>query len=162
MLLDALEQIQMLVCSTLTSSGLCMVLCSWRGCIQSMCHALALLREVVTLSLPCNPMTWYKTNLRANSTVSHAMWDKKLEISVSIGDPKACFTIAFHGHCHPCEVGAAWVFPVQKCITLSLHWCKVLGGGESGLEGDQPDAGFHPFILISAFVPGLLQTGEVW
>lgn len=71
-----------------------MVLWSRRGCSQSMCHVLALLRGVVTLSLPFNPMTWHRTNLRPNGMVSHAMWDKKLEMSVAIDDPKACFTIA--------------------------------------------------------------------
>jgi len=69
---------------------------------------------------------------------------------------------ALPGHCHPCEVGVACICPVQKCVTPSLRWCEVLGGGESGPEGGRCDAGLHPFNLISTVVPALLQTGKVW
>lgn len=88
LLLHPLNQMQW-ACSTLSSSGLCMVLWSRRGCSQRMCHVLALLRGIATLSFPFNPMT----NLRPNRMVCRAMWDKKLEISVAI-DSKACLTIA--------------------------------------------------------------------
>lgn len=55
-------------------------------------------------------MTWYKTNLRANSMVSHAMWDKKLGISVATDDQEAWFTIA---------VCLAWPLPALRsgCCT---------------------------------------------
>lgn len=55
------------------------------------CSALWLCYPV---ELPLSTMTWQKTILRPNRTVSYVTWGKKVKIPVATGIPKACFTIA--------------------------------------------------------------------
>lgn len=104
---------------------------------------------------------WRKTSLRPGGMVSHAMWDKKLEISVAIDDPRACFITALHlpWHCQPCGVGVVCICPAQKSITPSLHWWEVLGVESQTQKGiGLMLASIH----LASVVPELLQTGKVW